>query len=633
MDISLLIQKYRENDQEFLRTLSSEEKFFPILELYEMELQNFDPSKSYEHLIEVYPFLIIAKYKAFKHKEEAYKRFQSLRLLIRKLLLENKENEFLKKIMGKLDLLSIELANALDYKYDETKLDLLKHLIFHIRNLEVLENILIEKPHQINFLDETAFSLLSDVIYQYLHVLEKHILKNYDYLDELIYYDRVLQILFNHGKERLFLNEIQKLENIFQEFLENKNFLGEKEERYHYFINKWLVFLTEEKQLWLMDKPHNKSIETSLKELKYQYNLPKKFSVPVKQESKLCVLKHPEMGYSKGMPILYTVDGECAVELDDGFSCQKINDFYRVGIHIAHPLAYLSMDSLLLKEATKRCVTVYTDPPILMFPSCLSKNLFNLCQNHVRKVFSIYVDISSKSFDMIRYEVKAENAFIGKNDTYEHCSEVIETEKDDPAYVSTLNNLRELKPFFEKYLHIDKIYALLNRTSSNVSNTNIVGVSTAEKIVESLMVFANYLLAKIAYEHSFPFLYRNHEVTSTEISDIRRLRELLRSERKSDIYLSETKVLEQKFPKAYYSTECKGHFGLGLEYYSHNTSPLRRAIDNYNMYMFQECFFKKAKDSDLYRYELQLKEAASFLNHQNEVLNMFFEEQSLLLKK
>ena len=41
----------------------------------------------------------------------------------------------------------------------------------------------------------------------------------------------------------------------------------------------------------------------------------------------------------------------------------------------------------------------------------------------------------------------------------------------------------------------------------------------------------------------------------------------------------------------------------------------------------------KAKDSDLYRYELQLKEVASFLNHQNEVLNMFFEEQSLLLKK
>ena len=66
--------------------------------------------------------------------------------------------------MGKLDLLSIELANALDYKYDETKLDLLKHLIFHIRDLEVLEKILIEKPHQINFLDETAFSFLSDVI-------------------------------------------------------------------------------------------------------------------------------------------------------------------------------------------------------------------------------------------------------------------------------------------------------------------------------------------------------------------------------------------------------------------------------------------------------------------------------------
>ena len=344
-------------------------------------------------------------------------------------------------------------------------------------------------------------------------------------------------------------------------------------------------------------------------------------------------LKHRKIGYRFDMPVIYTVDGEGALELDDGFSCQKFADFYRVGIYIANPMAYIQQDSLLLKEATKRCVTVYTDPPIPMFLSCLSKDLFNLKEKHVRKVFSIYVDISKTNYELISYSIKMENAFVGKNDTYEHCSEVIKTEKEDPAYVSTLNGLMELKPFFEKYLHIDKIYASLNRTSSNVSNTNIVGVSTAEKIVESLMVFANFLLAKIASTQNFPFLYRNHVVTSTEISDIQRLRELLKSERKSEIYLSETKILEKKFPKAFYSTDCQGHFGLGLEYYSHDTSPLRRAGDNYNFFMFQECFFKKVEDSILYRHELRLKEVASFLNHQNEVLENFFKEQSLLLKK
>ena len=102
MDVKELIQKYRENDQEFLRTLSFEERFFPILELYEMELKNFDPSKSYEYLIEIYPFLIIAKYKAFKHKKEAYQRFQLLRLMIRKLLLKYKNHAFLKKNYGKI---------------------------------------------------------------------------------------------------------------------------------------------------------------------------------------------------------------------------------------------------------------------------------------------------------------------------------------------------------------------------------------------------------------------------------------------------------------------------------------------------------------------------------------------------
>ena len=58
----------------------------------------------------------------------------------------------------------------------------------------------------------------------------------------------------------------------------------------------------------------------------------------------------------------------------------------------------------------------------------------------------------------------------------------------------------------------------------------------------------------------------------------------------------------------------------------HQINSLRRAGDNYNLFMFQECFFKKVEDSILYRHELRLKEVASFLNHQNEVLENFFEE-------
>ena len=152
MEVYVLIQKFKENDWEFLKSLSAEEKFFPVLELFEEEFEHFDFAKSYTYLFDAFPLLLISKYKAFKHKEEAYKRFQMLRLSIRKLLLKDKENSFFKKMMGKFDVLSLELANALDYKYDEMKLDLLKHLIFHVRNLEVLERIVVEKPHQINSL-------------------------------------------------------------------------------------------------------------------------------------------------------------------------------------------------------------------------------------------------------------------------------------------------------------------------------------------------------------------------------------------------------------------------------------------------------------------------------------------------
>ena len=145
-------------------------------------------------------------------------------------------------MMGKFDVLSLELVNALDYKYDETKLDLLKHLIFHVRNLEVLEKIVVEKPHQINFLDQKAFSLLLNIVEKYLEVLKRHISKNYDYLDELLYYDRVLQVLFNNGKERLFLKEIQTLEEIFENALEHHPFLGGERGKIYLFYSKMVSF-------------------------------------------------------------------------------------------------------------------------------------------------------------------------------------------------------------------------------------------------------------------------------------------------------------------------------------------------------------------------------------------------------
>ena len=99
MEVYELVQKFKENDREFLKSLSVEEKFFPVLELFEEEFEHFDFEKSYEYLFGAFPLLLIAKYKAFKHKKEAYKRFQMLRLSIRKLLLKDKENPFLKKMM------------------------------------------------------------------------------------------------------------------------------------------------------------------------------------------------------------------------------------------------------------------------------------------------------------------------------------------------------------------------------------------------------------------------------------------------------------------------------------------------------------------------------------------------------
>ena len=39
-------------------------------------------------------------------------------------------------------------------------------------------------------------------------------------------------------------------------------------------------------------------------------------------------------------------------------------------------------------------------------------------------------------------------------------------------------------------------------------------------------------------------------------------------------------MIKNMFPRAFYTSKNQGHYGLGIDYYSHVTSPLRRLADN-----------------------------------------------------
>jgi ribonuclease R len=119
-------------------------------------------------------------------------------------------------------------------------------------------------------------------------------------------------------------------------------------------------------------------------------------------------------------------------------------------------------------------------------------------------------------------------------------------------------------------------------------------------MIEEFMLLANEVVAEHFYWMEIPFIYRVHE--KPEITKLETLRMFLGSlginiKGSLDNIHPRTirEVLEQaagmphenvvssvtlrSMQKAYYSTQCEGHFGLALKYYCHFTSPIRRYPD------------------------------------------------------
>lgn len=364
----------------------------------------------------------------------------------------------------------------------------------------------------------------------------------------------------------------------------------------------------------------------------YQYQVNPSFSPAIEQEAKIIIHQNKYHSLLQELPKIYTVDGEDAEELDDGFSCTKNNGIYRLGIHITNPLLYMEENSLTFKEATNRVSSIYIEDFIPMFPISLATGLFSLNKDQVRLATSLYTTIDLENKEILKFEPIFEPVYVALNDTYSSCNYTLNMEVGKKEYVETLRNIKELVPFLKTFYNIDDIYKKLNRSEFNVTSTNIIGESKSEKMVEALMIFTNHMYAKYCLENHIPCLFRNHEMTPFYKKDLENYRELLKSESNSATYLNETSILESNYPRSFYGVTNLGHFGLGTTCYTHFTSPDRRIPDCYNALMLKK-FIEGMNDTEKRKEIERLNQIATYMNQRNNSIRLFMKEYNLSRKK
>ncbi|MBK8846334.1 MAG: ribonuclease R [Bacteroidetes bacterium] len=321
----------------------------------------------------------------------------------------------------------------------------------------------------------------------------------------------------------------------------------------------------------------------------------------------------------------FTIDPVDAKDFDDALSIEKLeNGNYSIGIHIADVSHYVINDSALDKEAYDRATSIYlVDRVIPMLPEKLSNNVCSLRPKEEKLCFSAVfeMDIHGKLLNewFGRTIIFSDHRF-----TYEDAQVMLENKKglfaDELKTLDTIAKAMRKDRFAHGSINFDKteVKFKLDEVGYPIG-VYLKEMKDSNHLIEEFMLLANkrvatfvgkfganYYLndksadAKQQHPHTKTFVYRIHDVPDPDKIkqfaqfaarfgyklDLQTEKNLSKSINKLMQEISgkpEQNMLEtlaiRSMAKAKYSTENIGHYGLGFEFYSHFTSPIRRYPD------------------------------------------------------
>jgi exoribonuclease R len=246
---------------------------------------------------------------------------------------------------------------------------------------------------------------------------------------------------------------------------------------------------------------------------------------------------------------VFSIDPPNSKDIDDAFHFKKINETnYEIGIHIASPNIFFENN---LFEIMNRVATIYLpDRKYNMLPNNYADNYISLLENEKRHVITLILTFD-KNLKLINKEIRESVVKNIKNYSYEQFDNVFK-------YDTNLNEFMSFsKDFFKE---------------ENVS-------FDSHKLVENWMIFANKKIAQYLIDKNIQnLIIRKHNYNENNENEIICSNILLKK------YLS-YKNENSAFYELYNKDLIQYHSKLGNEYYTHFTSPIRRAVDFYIHYL------------------------------------------------
>ena len=310
---------------------------------------------------------------------------------------------------------------------------------------------------------------------------------------------------------------------------------------------------------------------------------------------------------------IITIDGADAKDLDDAVTVERLdNGHFQLGVHIADVSHYVREDSALDKEAFERGTSSYlTDRVIPMLPQRLSNGICSLHPKVDRLTLSCEMEINQQG-NVVAYDIFPSVIRSVERMTYEAVNHILEekhpqTRKQYQSLVPMLEEMAELHHILEqKRRHrgaidfdSDEAKIIVDKDGKAI-DIELRERRVGERLIESFMLAANETVSEHYSKADLPILYRVHEqpdeskmkrflefITTFGLTaqaskdsitpkDLQGIMDRIKDEPYEAVI---SMLLLRSMQQARYDVDPIGHYGLGADYYSHFTSPIRRYPD------------------------------------------------------
>jgi exoribonuclease R len=288
---------------------------------------------------------------------------------------------------------------------------------------------------------------------------------------------------------------------------------------------------------------------------------------------------------------VFSIDPLNSKDIDDSFHYNFIEkDIFEIGIHIASPFKFFYN---YLEEILNRVSTIYLPhKKYNLLPNIYADNYLSLLEGKNRFALSLILKINNSTKTVLSYNITESIVKNIKNYNYDEFDILIKK-----------GNNKDINKFI-----ID---------SKNFFNYNDEQIFDSHKLVEEWMIYTNKFIAKylinkyknnkniilrVLYENKNIIIDNLSNINSNNLSNINSNNLFNNSKNLPDNIIDYLKIKKEN--SAIYEiynnikeNDIQIHYKLGNEYYTHFTSPIRRAVDLFihGLIMKEEELFSENK--------------------------------------